>query len=610
MNRRTKMSELMGEALQGRLSRREVLRRATVLGLSAPAISALLAACGDDDDDAEAEPTAEDGEPAAGEEASPTPAEEQETEPAAEEEPEATPTEAEAEEPAGDRQTLIFGLNAADLGTLDPHFAATTNDRTVVDMIFNGLLRYKPGDSSEIEPDLAEEVPEPEMQDDGTQTWTFTLKQGVMWQPGPQTDSYELTADDVIYSFEKAADPDRSAYAGEYEGLTFEKVDDYTVTVTADPPLSPLLFLPKVVDYAGGFIVSQQAVEAMGADAIATAPVGTGPFMFQDYTAQNAIELVAFDDYFRGAPQLAGVSLRFMPDVTSRELALQSGEIHAGYGLSEAQWVDRVSNMDNVEVDVFGVGEVAFVNFNIDAEPLNDPNVRKALAYAISRDGHLALFGAPVAENVYSVVPAQLLEGGLTQEEAAEREVLYEQDIERASQMLADAGYEDGFSLQLVTSESDSYRKNYETMQAEFREIGVDIQLEVLDHSTYHSQIREDVNPIVIYIAWRPNADVYLTRFFHSASTVVTGENPDTNFSHYDQIDDLIEEARASTDPEEQAEIWKEANTQILEDMAAYPLHFINQVYARQSNVDYGHELVSSLALYPQITENTTITEE
>ena len=91
---------------------------------------------------------------------------------------------------------LRFGIDAADLSTLDPHFAAARNDRAVVDMIFNGLLRYKPGNSPLIEPDLAVSIPEPEIVD-GKQVWTFELRRGVMCHPGPQTEAYELTADDV-----------------------------------------------------------------------------------------------------------------------------------------------------------------------------------------------------------------------------------------------------------------------------------------------------------------------------------------------------------------------------------------------------------------------------
>jgi peptide/nickel transport system substrate-binding protein len=159
----------------------------------------------------------------------------------------------------------------------------------------------------------------------------------------------------------------------------------------------------------------------------------------------------------------------------------------------------------------------------------------------------------------------------------------------------------------MVSSERESYLKNYESMQAQLAEIGIDIKINVVDHSSMHSMIREDVNPIVIYVAWRPNADVYLTRFYHSDSIVVTGAKPDTNFSHYTEIDDLIEGARAELDSDKQIEMWQEAQIKILEDMVAYPLQYQNQVTARRDYVDFGHDLKSVLALYAQFTENTTI---
>ena len=508
---------------------------------------------------------------------------------------------------AGDRPTLRFGVNAADLQTLDPHFASGTQDRTVVDMIFNGLVRYQPGNSAELEPDLATEIPEPETVD-GKQVWTFTLREGVLCHPTSESEAYELTADDVVYSLQKSADVDRSAYAGDYAGMTVEKVDDRTVTITLDEPLSPTLFLPKVANYAGGFIVCSQAVEALGDDAFKTQPVGTGPFMFDRYTPQNSVVLKANDDYFRGAPKLAGVEVRYMPDPSSRELGLQSGELDLAAGVNEAPWVERINNEGNLIADVFGVAEAVWVNLNVEQEILSNPQVREAIALAISRDEHAALRGEPVSELIYSVVPAQLMPGGLTEEEAAEAGVLYEQDLERARQLLAEAGYPDGFTMDLVTSEMSDYRANYEVLQAELAEIGITLNLTVVDHATMHAQIREDVNPIVIYVAFRPNADVYLTNFFHSDSIVVTGKSPITNFAHYSGVDDLIEQARAETDPAKQEALWKEANIQILKDFAAYPLYMQNLVYARKPSVDYGHELVSSLALYPQITEQTTIT--
>ncbi|MGD8597534.1 MAG: ABC transporter substrate-binding protein [Anaerolineae bacterium] len=549
----------------------------------------LLAACGPTE--APPEPT----EPAAEQ---PTSAPEATEAPAPTEEPEPT----EAAEPA----ILRYADKAADLGTLDPHFAAATNDRNVVDMIFNGLIRYKPGDGTVFEPDLATELPEPEMVD-GKQVWTFNLRSGVMCHPSEAVPAYELTSEDVVWSLQKSANADTSAYAGEYTGMTVEAVDESTVQITLDTPLSEVLFFPKVADYAGGFIVCKQSYEALGAEEFKTNPVGTGPFMFESYSPQQNVMLVANEDYFRGRPQLDGVDYRYMPELNSRELGLQSGELDVINGAAEGIWVERMSQEEGILVDVYGVGEVATIHFNITVEPLDDPLVRKAIAYALDRDEFLALFGEPVSANVYSPVPAQFLAGGLTQEEVAELNLEYAVDRDMARDLLAEAGHADGFSLELVSSERESYLKNYQSMQAQLAEIGIDIEINVVDHSSMHELIREDVNPITIYVAWRPNADVYLTRFYHSDSIVVTGAKPDTNFSHYDQIDDMIEAARTELDSEAQIQMWKDAQIKLLEDMVTYPLQYQNQVTARHDYVDFGHELKSALALYAQITENTTI---
>ncbi len=512
-------------------------------------------------------------------------------------------------EPVVEPVILRIGQNAADMSSLDPHFATTTEARALVDMIYNGLVRYKPGDGAfeSMEPDLAEALPEQE-EVDGQQVWTFKLRQGVMCHPAGAMPAYELTSEDVVYSLEKSADPERSAYAGEYTGMTFEAVDDYTVKITLENALSPVLFYPKVANYSGGFIVCKKAVEALGDDKFKTNPVGTGPFMFEKYSPQEKILLKANPDYFRGAPLLDGIEYRYMADVTSREAGLLAGELDVINGMPDIVWVNKMAEESGVEVDVFGVGEVAVVHFNTSVEPLDNPDVRKALAYAMDRDEFLALFGEPVAENVYSAVPAKFLAGGLTRAEVEELGLAYDMDREKAKQMLADAGYPDGFELEVITSEMTGYRRIYENLQAQLAEVGVDLKVSVVDHSTMHSQIRQDVNPLVIYIAWRPNADVYLTRFYHSDSIVVTGAKPDTNFSHVSEIDDLIEGARVTASADEQIQVWKDAQIKLLEDMYSYPLHFQQQVYGRAEGVDYGHDLLSVLALYPGITEKTSIT--
>ena len=501
---------------------------------------------------------------------------------------------------------LRMALDAAKPGALDPHFAAATQDRAVADMIFNGLIRYEPGNSSKMEPDLAESLPKSEMVGD-KQVWTFTIRKGVMFHPGPKTEAYELTADDVVYSLRKSADPARSAYAGEYTGMTVEEVDKYTVRITMVKPLSTVLFLPKVTNYAGGFIVSKKALEAMGDQSYRLHPVGTGPFMFKSYTSNEKIQLVANKQYFRGRPLLNAVDVFYFPDIKSRERGLVSGNLDLISGSIEAEWIGKMEKEKGIKIDVHGVGEVVTIHFNVTAKPLNDIRVRKATTYALDRNKFIEIFGRNICRNVYSPVPAQFLQGGLTEKEIKLLGLDYALNIAKARQLLAEAGFPDGFSLNIVTSEKREYRDNYESIQKQLTRIGINLNIKVTDHSTMHKLIRQNMNPIVIYVAWRPNADVYLTRFFHSDSIVVSGAKPDTNFSHYDKIDNLIEAGRLEINSENQIKLWKHAQIKILEDMVALPLHYRKQIYIRKIFVDYGHELVSSMALYPQITEKTRI---
>lgn len=516
------------------------------------------------------------------------------------------PTVAPTQPPAAARSggVLRIGQNATDLNNLDPHYATTTQDRSIVDMVFNALVRYKPGDGSVFEPDLATELPEPKIVD-GKQEWTFNLRKGVMCQPTEGVPAYELTSEDVVYSLTKSANKDRSAYAGDYSGMTFEAVNANTVKITLASPISKNLFYPRVANYSGGFIVCKKAVEKLGADKMKTTPVGTGPFMFKSYTAQDKVVLVANDNYFRGKPQLDGVEVRFMADLTSRELGLRGGQLDVINGAPDKAWVDKMKPVQNLLVDVFGVGEVATMYFNLNIPPMDKLPVRQAIAYALSRDEFLAFVGPTVGENVYSVVPAKFLAGGLTEQEVKAKNLDFTTDLAKAKKLLADAGYPNGFSLKLVTSEMTGYKVLYESLQAQLAKVGIKADVQVIDHTSYHNTIRQDANALVIYIAWRPNADAYLTRFLHSDSIIITGKKPDTNFVHYNKIDKLIEQARVELDASKQVDLWKQAQTQTLEDMVAYPIQYQNQVYARAKTVDYGHELKSVLALYPGVDEKT-----
>ena len=281
-------------------------------------------------------------------------------------------------------------------------------------------------------------------------------------------------------------------------------MDDYTVRFTLEKPLSSFLFLPKIVDYAGGFIVCKKAVEAMGDEAFSTHPVGTGPFRFESHTPGEMVRLVANEQYFRGQPLLEGVEVLYLPEFSDRDLGLRSGDLDVIFGSEETEWFEEVKQEQDIIVDVFGVGQVITAHFNTSVEPLDDVRVRKAIAYALDRNEFLDLFAEGVVANVYSPVPVQFLPGGLTKEEGETLNLNYDVDLEKARQLMAEAGYADGFSLEVVTSERGHYVSNYESLKNQLAEIGIEVKVEVVDHSTMHDIIREDKNPIVIYVAWRP----------------------------------------------------------------------------------------------------------
>lgn len=515
------------------------------------------------------------------------------------------------------KQVLTIAFDAGDTKSLDPHRAATTVDRSTVDTIFNGLVRYPPGDQVKPEPDIAKSW---KVSKD-KKVWTFKLRKDVFFHPFPgQPDGYKLTSEDVVYSLKRAADSKHSAYAGEYKGVSISAPDAYTVVITLENPISGTLFLAKFASYAGGFIVSKKALEAKGDDWFKIHPVGTGPFMFKSYAPREKTVLVRNPKYFRGASVLEKLVIRYMPSVSSRELGLRTGELDIIEGQNEEKWVGKISQLPDVKVQAFGPCETQMVHLNMTKKPFDKLKVRQAVAYAIARGEVAAFMGSSLAVPIYSSAMAPPAAGALTKKEAKKAGVLFEGNIKKAKALLTEAGFPSGFKAEVIISElATSYRKPMVGIQAQLKKAGIDITLKVVDHSAFHSLIRDDASPMVLYACWRPNADVFLTRFYHSDSVVVSGKKPDTNFSHYgtvdadgdgkvDSIDGLIEKARLELNAKKQSAMWRKAQIQLLKHAAVVPIIRLKYAFPMKSYVDLGHPLVFSWCTYsPQITEKTRI---
>jgi peptide/nickel transport system substrate-binding protein len=249
-------------------------------------------------------------------------------------------------------------------------------------------------------------------------------------------------------------------------------------------------------------------------------------------------------------------------------------------------------------VDVFAPGELRTLHMNMNQKPFDDIRVRKAVAHAINRDEIIAFMGADVSQPAFSVVPNGYL--GHTDDV-----VRYPYDPDKAKALLKEAGYPDGFATKAIISKRPPLLAPMQIIQEQLRRVGITLDLEVVEHATYHAQIREDLSPLVLYGAARfPIADTYLTQFYHSASIVGT-PTAVTNFSHVKVADAAIEAARAEVNPAKQAALWKTAQQEIMNECVAYPILELLQVWARKDNLDYGYDLKAALTLGPIIDEQT-----
>ncbi len=491
------------------------------------------------------------------------------------------------------KKTLVVGMGSADAGKLDPHVASTTPDKGLLNWVFNGLVRIKPGQVSPefIEPDLAESwTANPA----GTE-WTFKLRRGVQCHHGYG----EFTAADAAYSLQRAGSKATSSYSNDYSAFDrVEALDPYTVRITLKNPVAG--FLGYVANVNGGNMICKKAADELG-EGFARKPVGTGPFAFAEYQPQQFVKLVANPAYFRGVPKLEEIIYRYIPADSSRDLAFQSGELDMVYGKQDQTWVDRTRKLPDTRVVAMEPAEMSQLYLNTTVKPLDDVRVRQALAHAIDRQSIVKFKGEGTSRAAVSVVPS----GYLGTDEKAP---LPAYDPDKARQLLKEAGHPQGVTIKTIHTTLTGMQTLIEAVQAQVRKVGINLDIELVEHATFHAQIRKNLSPVVHYQAGRfPVADVYLTQFFDSASIVGT-PSAVTNFSHCKVADQEIRGARVATDPEQQKALWQAAQRKIIEEVCAVPVYEQLQLWAWHSSLDLGYELKGSLNLSPPITESTRFT--
>ncbi len=474
--------------------------------------------------------------------------------------------------PDADAQKKILNIAAKEPDTLDPHSSTLGQSQAISRFMFRGLTRFAIKDgkvtTSEVEPDLAESWT---LSPEGT-IWTMKLKKGVQFHKGYG----EMTAEDVKFSFERQI----SKAPGTRYGVnldvikSIEIVNPHTVQIVLkafDP-----IFLLRMVGYQQGYIVSKKAMEKLG-DGFKWNPVGTGPFYFDRHSPREKIVLKAFDKFNAGKPQIDEVNWFDVPEDATKLIGLEKGTFDLLYPEAvTADFADQVKKMGAI-IDRRGPGGQERFYINMTKPPFDDIRVRKAFMHAIDRKAiKETMYPGDLARLATSCVPPGYF-GHVSMK-------FPEYNPELAKKLLAEAGHPNGFTIKnFFISKSFFYPKVLTLAQEQLRKVGIIVELQVVEHATYHENIRKNLDPFVLYGGTRiTDADPWLSLFFESTEIPdpVTG-NKGTNFAHYKGMDDLLTAGRVERDVKKRAAIYAETQKRLERDLVCLPLQDVPNQWAR-----------------------------
>ena len=440
----------------------------------------------------------------------------------------------------------------SDIGVLDPATIFGIENQTVAGHIYNGLVKYDQA-TNEIRPDLATEWSTSE---DGT-AYTFKLRDGVMWHKGYGM----LTADDVKFSLERVLDPDtNSRYRGQLAGVkSVEAPDPLTVVITLESPNAGLL--NKLTAFNQGWIASRKAVTEIGEEQHKLNPIGTGPFMFDSWTAGSQARIVANPDYFEGAPAVDSVVFRIIKDETAAAIALENGEIDIFFALQQPPVIDRLRNADGITVLDRPANHTINLVMNSTVAPLGDVRVRKAIAYGINRqaiiDGYFKGTKAPGHSVLTSSFP-----------QYSEDVPQYPHDPEKAKALLAEAGAE-GFTLELVSVGLSPYDQLVVPMASDLEKVGIKTKITVLERGAYlQARTKGDIMTCITGVVGPPDPDSPLVTLYATQSFP-----PGLNTARYDQVDGMLADAAAEQDEAARTAIYRQILARTMEDVPVLPLY-------------------------------------
>ncbi len=452
---------------------------------------------------------------------------------------------------------LVVG-QIAEPQSLDPHVATATNDFRILMNVYEGLVRFADG-TLEVEPALAESW---EISDDGL-SYTFQLREGVTFHDGTP-----FNAEAVKFNFERMLDEAHPFHDTGPFPLSFNfsavedvtAVDDTTVEFTLSEPFAPFL---SNLAYPTGLIVSPAAVEQFGED-YGRNPSGTGPFRFAEWLANQRVVIAANPDYWDGPPALEAVVFRPITDANTRMAEMLAG----GLDIMVEAPPDSIAQFR--DAPDFTVHEQAgphvwYLILNMKEGPFENQAVRQAVNFAVDKEALVNDVLQGTAEISAGPVPPAF---AWAYNEEVEP---YPYDPDRARELLEEGGY-DGEEIVFYVTEGGSGMLDPVAMgtaiQADLAAVGMNVRIETYEWNTFLGQVNPGLEgkAQMAQMAWMTNDPDTLP--FLTLRTAAWPEEGGFNSGYYSNpdVDEMLDEARRTTDPEERASLYRDVQEIVHEE--------------------------------------------
>ncbi|WP_071058501.1 ABC transporter substrate-binding protein [Pelistega sp. MC2] len=475
--------------------------------------------------------------------------------------------------------TLVFCSEGSPAGFDSAQYTAATDFDASARPVYNALLMFPRGETK-VAPALAESF---DVSDDGL-VYTFYLRKGVKWHTTKYfTPTREFNADDVVFTFDRLGNKENAfnkAYSVEFPYYTdmgldkniksVEKVDDYTVKITLnknDASFTQTLAMPFSSIYSKEY--ADKLLADGKAEMINQQPVGTGPFIFERYQKDASIRYKANKEYWNvdDKPLVDNLIFAVTKDASVRYQKLKAGECHImSYPLpADVESMKKDTKLKVLSQAGFNVG---FLYYNTEKEPLKTADVRVALDMAMNKDAIIkAVYGGQGESTPNPMPPTQWS----FNKDIKSRET----NVEKAKELLAKAGYPDGFDLTLWSLPvqrpyNPNGRLMAEMLQADWAKIGVKVNITTYEWGEYLKRAKAGEHQVVMagWIGDNGDPDNWLGNVF--GCEAIGG----VNYSRfcYEPFQKILTEARQINDVAQRTKLYEQAQVIFHEQMPASPI--------------------------------------